>query len=99
MLPSAGVRGPASGGGSPRWRLRGGWRKRREIGKAREGGDKAGDPVRSQPEVPGVELRRVGEATEEVVGGVGFPTAAFGAGWIYCWVDTVLIAVQGFAVP
>ena len=82
MLPSAGVRDPASGGGSPGWGLRGGWGESREIVKARESTDKAGDPVRSQPEVPDVELRRVGETTEEVVGRVGFPTAAFGTGWV-----------------
>ena len=40
--------------------------------KTREGGNKACDPVRSQPQVPGVELRRMGEAMEEVIGGVWF---------------------------
>ena len=34
------------------------------------------DPVRSQPEVPDVELRRMSEAMEEVISGVWFPTAA-----------------------
>ena len=51
--------------------------------EAREGGNKAGDPVRPQPQVTDVELRRVGEATEEVGGGVWFPTVAFGTRWMY----------------
>ena len=43
--------------------------------KTREEGNKTDDPVRSQPEVTDVELRRVGEATEEIRCGGGFPTA------------------------
>ena len=99
MLPSAGVRGPASGGRSRRRWFRRGWWKEWEILKTRKRGNKACDPVRSQPQVQDVELRRMGEAMEEVIGGVWFPTAAFGASWIYGWVDQVLVAVQGFAKP
>ena len=32
-----------------------------------------------QPEVTDVELRRMGEAKEEMIGGVSFPTGAFWA--------------------
>jgi len=67
--------------------------------EAREGGNKAGDPVRPQPQVLDVEVHRVGEATEEVGGGVRFPTAAFGTGWVYGWVYAVLVAVQSLAAP
>ena len=41
----------------------------------------------------------MGEAMEEVIGGVWFPTAAFGASWIDGWIESVLVAVQGFAKP
>ena len=34
--------------------------------KAREEGNKAYDPVRYQPQVPDIELHRMGEALEEV---------------------------------
>ena len=61
------------------------------------GGNKACDPVRSQPQVPDVELRRMGEAMEEVIGGVWFPTTAFRASLIDGWIESILIAVQCFA--
>ena len=63
--------------------------------KTRKGRNKVCDPVRSQPQVSDVELRRVGEAMEEVIGGVWFPTGAFGASWIDGWIESVLVAVQG----
>ena len=40
-----------------------------------------------------------GEAMVEVISGVWFPTAAFGASWTNGWVESVLVAVQGFAKP
>ena len=64
--------------------------------KTREGGNKACDPVRSQPQVPDVELRRMGEAMEEVISGVRFPTAAFRASWTYGWVESVLVVTKSF---
>ena len=67
--------------------------------KAREGGNDACDPVRSQPKVPDVKLRRMGEAMEEVIGGVWCPIAAFGASWINGLIESILIAVQGFVKP
>ena len=66
--------------------------------KTRKGGNKSGDSVRSQPEFTDVELRRIGEAMEMVCG-VWFPTATFGTGRINGWIESVLIAVQGFAIP
>ena len=65
--------------------------------KAREAGNKTCNPVRCQPQVPDVKLRRMGEAMEEVICGVWFPTAAFGASWIYGWFESILVAVEGFA--
>jgi len=67
--------------------------------KTREGENKACDPVRSQPQVTEVELRRMGETMENMIGGVWFPTAAFGAIWIDGWVESVLVDVQGFSKP
>ena len=59
--------------------------------KAKEEGNKGGDPVRSPPEVTDVELNRVGEAMEEMICGVWFPTAAFRASWINGRVESVLV--------
>ena len=67
--------------------------------KTREGGNKACDPFRSQPQVPDVELRRMGEAMEEMICGVWFPTAAFRASRIDGWIESILVAIQGFAIP
>ena len=62
-------------------------------------GNKACESIRSQPEVTDVEIRRMDEAMEEIINGAWFPTAAFGASWIYGWVESVLVAVRGFAKP
>ena len=68
-----------------------------EFVKVREGGNKASDPVRSQPQVPDAELRGMGEAMKKVISGVWFPTAVFGASWIDGCVEFILVVVQGFA--
>ena len=60
--------------------------------KTREKGNSVCYPVR-------VKLRRIGNATEEMICGVWIPTAAFGASWIYSWVESVLVAGQGFKKP
>ena len=67
--------------------------------KTREGGNNACDPVRSQPQVPDVELRKIGEAMEEVISGVWDPTAAIGSSWIDGWFESILVALQGFVKP
>ena len=67
--------------------------------KAKKGGNKACDPVTSQTQVPDVGLRRMREATGEMIGGVWFPTAVFRASWIDGWIEYILLAVQGFAIP
>ena len=64
-----------------------------------EGGIKACDPVRSQPQFPDVKLRRMGDTMEEMIGGVWFPTAALGASWIDGWIESILVAVKGFTIP
>ena len=46
--------------------------------KIRVGGNKACNPVRSQPEVTYVDLRWMGETMAEMIGGVWFSTAALG---------------------
>ena len=46
------------------------WWKEWEVLKVREGGNKACEPVRYQPQVLDVELRRMDDAMEEVVCGV-----------------------------
>ena len=73
--------------------------KKWEILKAKEGGNKTCDAVMSQPLFPDVELRRIGEAVEKMISCEWFPTAAFGANWIDEWVESILVAVQGFAKP
>ena len=55
-----------------------GWWKRWEIVKAWERVNTACEPVSSEPEVTDVELRRMDEAIDGMIGGVWFPTAAFG---------------------
>ena len=67
--------------------------------KAKKGGNKTCDPVTSQTQVPDVGLRRMREATGEMIGGVWFPTAVFRASWIDGWIEYILLAVQGFAIP
>ena len=65
--------------------------------KASEGGNKACDTVKCQPQVPDVDLRRMGEASENMICGVWFTTTAFRTSWIDRWVESVLVPVQGFA--
>ena len=55
--------------------------------KTREGGNKACDPVRSQPDVTDVELRRMGETMKVMICGVLFPLAAFRTRWIVGLMD------------
>ena len=57
------------------------------------------DPVSFQPQVPDVDLRRMGAGLGKMIGGVWFPTAAFTVRWVDGRVESIMVTVQGFAKP
>ena len=67
--------------------------------ESKGGGNKECDPVRSQTQVPDIELRRMGEAKEKITCCVWYPTATFGVSWIDGWVESMLVADQGIEIP